>query len=41
MTQFETGKNYCYLVELGSEKFMTLWERDRRVFASYFTVRKR
>jgi hypothetical protein len=40
-TQFESGKDYCYLVAVGSERFMTFWERDTRVFATYLTVRKR
>ena len=41
VTQFEAGKNYCYIVDVAPDRFIALWERDRRAFASHFTVRKR
>jgi hypothetical protein len=40
-TQFAPGKKYCYMVAAGPERLMTTWEKDGRVFATYFTVRRR
>jgi hypothetical protein len=40
-TQFESGKDYCYLFSTGQDSFAATWERDGHAYQTNFTVRKR
>jgi hypothetical protein len=40
-TQFESGKDYCYIVPTGRDGFLVFWERNAQAYGTRFTIRKR